>query len=268
MSNNNTQNNSDSKKITSILILIATLMVVTTGSTYAYFAISATSNTTITGTAASGDIAFQLGNSATANSGQPSLVVPVNSANYNYSTFPMVPQKSLNGTTNVLQKAVTGVHPNQESGSTVYQCVDSNGNAICRVYTFTIRNNATSSVVVNGRIYFDGITTFPNLKWALMTSATNVTVSSSSNIRTPLTSANCTTSTSTSTTNCWFEVSKTLKPSGGASVANAAAGSYQQYWIVVWIEETGTTQTDSGTWTATVAFTSSNGTGITSTITS
>ena len=263
-----TSKNRDLKKITTIFILIVTLMVCETGATYAYFAISASSANTITGTAAAGGLALQLGNSANTTSGTPSLVSPTGT----YASKPLVPQYAYKSNTNVLQKAVTGVHPASESGTTVFPCVDANGNAICRIYTFTVRNNATATAVVNGRIYFAGAPT--NLRWALMTSATAVTVSgttAATNFRTPQTSANCTASTATTGTNannCWFAVDKSLNPSGGASSTSAASGSYQQYWVVMWINETGAVQTDSGSWTASIEFTSSNGTGITSTITS
>lgn len=70
-----------------------------------------------------------------------------------------------------------------------------------------------------------------------------------------------------STSDVAFASNLSLNPSGGASSTSPATGSYQQYWIIFWINETGTVQTDSGTWAATITFTSSNGTGITSTIT-
>lgn len=273
MNDNGIKKDKDTKKITTLIILIVTLMVCETGATYAYFQINASSDNTLTGTAASGGIAFQtsVAGNAQGADGTPVLLYPTGT----YATKPLVPQYAYRGTTNVLQKAVTGVKPT--GASTVFPCVDANGNAICRVYTFWIRNNASSAVQVNGRIYFTSPTT--NLKWALMTSGTAVTVSgttSTANLRSPLTAANCTASTATSNKDCWFEVGdgesdgivgRYLAPSGGVNVTGAS-GSYKQYWLVTWINETGAVQNDSGTWYATIEFSSSNGTGITSTITS
>ena len=248
--------NQDSKKIITLIVLIATLMVCETGATFAYFAIGTSANNAIQGTVASGNLAFQLNNSATTTSGIPSLVKPAST----YANSPMIPQYAYFSSKNVLQSAVTA------------NCIDANSNVVCRIYTFTIRNNATATVKVNGRIYFTGAST--NLRWALMTNASTVAVTGTTpatNLRVPQTATNCTASTSTTgntANNCWFALDKSLAPSGGASSTNAASGSYQQYWLVFWINETGAVQTDSGTWYATIEFTSSNGTGITSTIVS
>ena len=244
-SNSNQKKDRDSKKILTLVILIATLMITTTGATYAYFAISATATNNITGTAATASLAFQLSNSATTTSGTPSLTAPSST----YASKPMVPQYAYNNSTNVLAKAFTGTSSNK--------CVDGNGNVICRVYTFTIRNNSTAVAVVNGKIKFTNPT--PNLKWALMTNATTVptiTSTTDSDIK------------SASTSEATFASSLSLNPSGGSSSTSAASGSYKQYWIIFWINETGSSHTDSGTWSATISFTSSNGSGITSTITS
>lgn len=242
--NNNVKKNGDSKKIVTLIVLIATLMVGTTGATYAYFAVSAAANNNITGTVASGGLAFQLSNSATTTSGVPSLTAPGST----YASKPMVPQYAFNNSKNVLALALTGTGGNS--------CVDANGNVVCRVYTFTIRNNSSAVAVVNGKISFTNPTT--NLKWALMTSATAVP---------DITSTTDTDIKAASTSDTTFATNLSLNPSGGASSTSAATGSYKQYWIIFWINETGSSQTDSGTWTANITFTSSNGTGITSTIT-
>ncbi len=250
MGDNNSNNiesnkNSDSKKILTLVILIATLMITTTGATYAYFAISATATNNITGTAATANLAFQLSNSATTTSGTPSLTAPSST----YASKPMVPQYAYNNSTNVLAKALTGTSNNK--------CVDANGNVICRVYTFTIRNNSTATAVVNGKIKFTNPTT--NLKWALMSNATTVPT---------ITSATDSDIKAASTSETTFVSNLSLTPSGGVTSTSPASGSYKQYWIIFWINETGSSQTDSGTWSATISFTSSNGSGITSTITS
>lgn len=242
MSNTNSvEKNNDTKKITALIILIVTVMVTTTSATYAFFQFSASSNNTLTGTAATASIAF---------ASAPTTPIAPNVTSY--QAKPMVPQKSLNGTTNVLQKAVTGVKPAGESN--VIPCVDGNGNAVCRVYSFTIQNNSTATAVIKGQIQFawgannSAANWFENLKWKLMTSATAVTVSSSDAAK--------------SATKAWQDFATGL---------SLAPNATKQYWIVIWIEEIGSNQnnTDKGTWTASIQFINNvDGTGITSTITS
>jgi len=230
MNNGEKKNNGDSKKIYSLLVLIAIVMVTTTGGTYAYLALSATATNKVTGTVASGNLTF---------SAEPSIVSP----NTTYASKPMVPQYAYNNSKNVLQLAVTGGKPS--GSSSAVPCVDGNGNVVCKVYTFTIKNSSTATVVIDGKIKFTSPSA--NLKWANMTSATAVTISSASdsNIH------------KATTSDVAFNSNLSL-----------TAGATKQYWIVFWIQELGgtTAQTDSGTWTATISFTSSNGTGITSTI--
>ena len=233
-------------KIVLLVALIATVMITTTGATYAYFAFSANATNNITGTAASASLEFRTSSTAAENSGIPSLIAPSNSS---YTGRPMAPQKAYagtNGATNVLQKALTGA-----SGKD--KCVDANGNAICRAYTFTITNMSTAAIVIKGQIKFAWSSggSFANLKWKLMTNETTV-VAASGNAGTVAT-----------TTYQTFDNNVSLGAKGTAT-------EKKQYWIIVWIEETGTAQNsiDLGSWYGTIEFTSSNGTGITSTITS
>lgn len=238
MKNGSEMKNNDSKKILTLIILIATIMISTTGATYAYFAFSASSNNTITGTAATASISF---------SATPSLIAPPSTAT-DYTTKPMVPQKALNGSTNVLQKALTGVKPTGESA--VIPCVDANKNVVCRAYTFTIKNDSTATAVLRGRIKFNWASgsSFTNLKWKLMTNATTVAASS----------GNAGLSATTAFQD--FETNISLAPDGT-----------KQFWVIVWIEETGAVQnsTDYGTWYGTIEFiNNTDGSGLTSTITS
>lgn len=235
---NNTEKNHDSKKITTLIVLIVTLLVCETGATYAYFALSATSENTLTGTTATASLEFK--NAEGTATTTPTLIAPTNAT---YIANRMVPQKSLNGTTNVLQKAFNGATGKDK-------CVDANNNVICHAYTFTIRNSSTATAVIKGQVKFTwgASEAYDNLKWKLMDSATAVTVASG-NIGT------------TATKDTWqnFVTSVSLAP-------NAA----RQFWIIVWIEETGTIQntTDKGTWLASVQFINNiDGSGITSTIT-
>jgi len=224
--------NGDSKKIFTMLVLVLTLMVCTTGATYAYFMITAATDNSMTGTAASASLTF---------SQTPNYLGPTTTT---AQSKPMVPQKSLNGSTNVLQKAFNGA-----SGKG--KCIDGNDNTICKAYSFIIKNESTATAVIKGQIKFtySGTgATFANLKWKLMDSATAVTVAT----------GNQGTTATTSFVN--FDSSLSLAPS-----------ATKTYNIIFWIEETGSSQntTDKGTWTATIQFiNNTDGTGITSTIVS
>lgn len=166
---------------------------------------------------------------------------------------------SLSVTKNFPTKANTGVLvPQKEAalasamGST-YGCVDGNTNIVCQVYTITVTNNSSAQVVVNGTITFANSTKMPNLKWRRTTNTTTL-------------GSNATNAANTASEQS-LASNITLKKSG-------VSGNTATYYIVVWInaqlDSSGNevAQTDTGTYTATIKFTSSNGTGITSTITS
>lgn len=131
---NNINKNGDSRKIVTLIVLIATLMLGTTGATYAYFALTATNNNVITGTAATASLELSV-TQATLKSG---------------NTGVMVPQKEA-----ALATAMNSTN----------KCVDGNNNVICKVYTITVTNKSTAAVKVNGTIKFANSTNMPNLKW-------------------------------------------------------------------------------------------------------
>ena len=83
-----------------------------------------------------------------------------------------------------------------------------------------------------------------HLKWK--------TITSTSTIGSTSTSDNTASMTATS-----FVDSVSLVPNNGTAT----------YYIIVWINETGTEQTDTGTFYGEVEFVSANGTGVTSTFT-
>ena len=135
--------------------------------------------------------------------------------------------------------------PQLESGlgsaiSTTYSCIDGNNNTVCQVYKATITNNGTGSVELNGTIKFSDINNMPNLKWKRITDERTIGEY---------------TSNKASTSNVIFDSNKVLAP-------NAS----ETYYFVIWIDETGTTQTDSGTFRVTIEFNPANGDGLTSTI--
>lgn len=129
------------------------------------------------------------------------------------------------------------------------KCIDGNGNTVCQVYTITVNNTSSAAVEVNGTITFSGSTSMPNLKWYKATNATTLgaTLDNTTNIGTAANTASA----------------QTL----ASAVDLAATSGSATYYVVVWIREINSAQEDTGTFRATIEFTSSNGTGITSTIT-
>ena len=130
------------------MVLILFVVISVTGATYAYFAVGATNNNTITGDAATIDLQLDV-----------SRITPV-SSNVNS----LVPQLSANTTTktNVLSTAIN-------SG-----CVDANNNVVCHVYKITVKNTSTVTLRLTESLILSG-GTFNNLKWYTLATANNVT---------------------------------------------------------------------------------------------
>ena len=115
-------------------------------------------------------------------------------------------------------------------------CVDANGNTVCQVYKITVQNTGTAESKLNGTLDLTK-GSITNLKWAIV--------------------------------NNFDSDPTTQTPSGnslGASVTLGASAS-QEYYVVIWIDETGAPQEDSGNFTGTVAFNAADGSGVTSTFT-
>lgn len=222
------QKENDTRKIFTTLVLVLTLMICTTSATYAYFALSATNNVA-TGTAATASLTLAVTEAAlktTTNSGV------------------MVPQKEA-----YLATAMNSTN----------KCIDGNANIICKVYTVTVTNTSSAAVRVKGTIQFSGNGSMPNLKWSLADSTTTLGTHTSVAVGTNTT----TTYDIPAGTAC--TVSSGLD-TGCTSVSLAKTSGSATYYIVVWINETGSAQTDTGTWRATIKFEGENGTGVTSTI--
>ncbi|MBQ8681353.1 MAG: hypothetical protein IJ509_00355 [Bacilli bacterium] len=236
MNNEFVKKDNDSKKIFTLMILIFTLMICTTSATYAYFALTATNNVA-TGTAATASLTLTVTEAALGGT-----------ASGGTQTGKMVPQN--------IEALGTAMGTN-------YKCVDGNGNIVCKAYTVTVTNGSSAAVRVIGTIQFsgnDGTPGMPNLSFRRTTSVTAL--------------GNYTTSSVGKSTELWDVVTTgstctvgTAAAPGTCTVVNLVAGASTTYYIVVWIEETGTTQTDSGTWRGTITFQGENGTGVTSTIT-
>ena len=124
--------------------------------------------------------------------------------------------------------------------STQYSCIDGNGNTVCQVYKATVTNRSTATVKLNGTIKFSGINNMPNLKWKLITDERTIG------------QYNAKTATTSSVS---FESDRAF-----------TKDESEVYYFVIWIDETGSSQTDSGTFRVTIEFNPSNGSGLTSTI--
>lgn len=122
-------------------------------------------------------------------------------------------------------------------------CVDGNTNTICQIYSLKVTNNSTATVSLNGSIAFAGIENMSNLKFTTSEAKAS----------------------GYSTTGTVAATSATIMPNSSFSLAPTDS---KTIYLIVWIEETGSAQNDSGTFNATVTFNSSDGKGITSTITS
>ena len=232
--------NQNMTKLQVLITLVIFLSFCITGATYAYFAISESNNKTITGESATVDLTLNV-----------SKIFPT-SANTN--TGVMVPQLSTSGSENSpLSTAL-------KSG-----CVDGNKNIVCQVYKIVIENKGgTATQVVDGTILFYGnaaqttsaTNIMPNLKWKLITSANTSDPSQS------VLGTNTDLNANTNTTTGKFSSNLALSTNGK-----------QEYYIIVWINETNADQSDVSpiatpndpkTFYGLVKFDSSNGTGVTS----
>ena len=228
----NSKTNATKLQLTISLILV--LLMSITGATYAYFAISATTNNTITGDAATVDLTLNV-----------SRIYPTESSD---NTGVLVPQLSTSGS------ASSPLGNALKNG-----CVDGNKNVICHVYKIVINNTgATATQVVDGAISFFGnqelttniSTTMPNLKWRIVSSVNETDATNS------LLGAN--TDHTASSTPDKFVTNQTM-----------TTNSTFTYYIIIWISETNEDQPiDTGkTFYGVIDFNSTNGTGVTSTFT-
>lgn len=218
-------------KIQFLSTLILVLFLSVTGTTYAYFAFTATSNT-INGEAAVVDLDLDV-----------TRVFPTASS---ANTGVMVPQLSTSGSSN-----------SPLSSALKNGCVDDNKNIICQVYKVNIKNfSGTAAQVVDGNIAFysnssmtnDVNTTMPNLRWKLITS---VDVNNPSN---SVLGSNVDLTANASDDNVF------------ADDVIMNVGAEENYYIIIWINETQEDQVidEGNSFYTTISFDSSNGTGVTS----
>ncbi len=214
------------------ITLILILFISITGVTYAYFAVAGNNSNTITGNAATVNLTLTV-----------SKIFPKDNAN---TTGVMIPQLATNA---ALSSALKG------------SCVDANTNVACQVYKINIENKGgTATQVVDGKLSFfknsvmteDVATIMPNLKWRLLGSVDEVTPTNS-----------------ILGTNANYSATGTER----SFITNLTMinNSKFTYYIIIWVNETNTSQEDKSTSEVTkkfygkVTFDSSNGTGVTAT---
>ena len=219
-------------QVTVTMILVLFLCI--TGATYAYFAISATNNNTVMGTAATVNLTLNV-----------DKIFPTADSD---NTGAMVPQLSTSGSaTSPLATAL-------KNG-----CVDSNQNVVCQVYKITIQNaGGTATQVVDGSVSFysnvamtaDVSIAMPNLKWKLITSANATTPANS------VLGSNA-------------DLAANFNNNIFANDVTLVTDASYQYYMIIWINETREEQpVDVGkTFYGKIQFNSANGTGVTSTFT-
>ena len=104
-------------------------------------------------------------------------------------------------------------------------CVDDNNNNVCQVYKITVTNSG-ASVYVNGTLTLSAKNN-PNLKWAIISGTTSPTLKSNVNSNTYM----------QLTSNEYYN-----------------SGEVKDYYVVLWISETGIAQLDNGDFSGIVRF--------------
>ena len=133
-----------------------------------------------------------------------------------------------------LSSAMKGV---DGAGTGVDSCIDANGNTVCQVYKITVGNTGTAEAKLTGTLDLTkGSVT--NLKWATVTGWGSNPAAQGAKADNKLVE----------------------------NVTISGSGS-EEYYVVIWIEETNAAQEDSGGFSGTVAFNAADGSGVTSTFT-
>lgn len=234
-------NVNESKKVTKMQLTITLILVMffsITSATYAYFAISATNNT-MTGDAATVNLTLDV-----------QKIFPATSSE---NTGVMVPQLSESeSNTSPLSTAL-------KAG-----CVDANQNVVCQVYKINIQNiGGTATQVVDGMVSFysdaalttDVSESMPNLKWKLIASVDADTPANSE-----------------------LGTAADMEANDDENVfadnVTMVNGTDLDYYMIIWINEIDEDQIDQSPsvgnpkrFYSQIEFSSSNGTGVTSTFT-
>ena len=128
-----------------------------------------------------------------------------------------------------LNKAILGEGNTSGSFDNTKACIDKNGYTACQIYKITISNNSKVSINLNGGVSLSGDET-PNIECAVMDNTNSLS----------------------SNTTC--KSSKSL-----ANKYSLGANTIHDYYIIVYIKNINGVQTDTGNFTGTITFTSSDG---------
>ena len=131
--------------------------------------------------------------------------------------------------TTTLNKAILGEGNTSGSFDNTKACIDKNGYTACQIYKITISNNSKVSINLNGGVSLSGDET-PNIECAVMDNTNSLS----------------------SNTTCKSSKSLANKYSLGANTTH-------DYYIIVYIKNINGLQTDTGNFTGTVTFISSDG---------
>ena len=116
-------------------------------------------------------------------------------------------------------------------------CIDGNGNTVCQVYKITVGNTGTAEAKLTGTLDLTK-GSITNLKWATVTGWGSEPAAQGAKADNKLVE----------------------------NVTISGSGS-QEYYVVIWIQETNAAQEDTGGFSGTVAFNAADGSGVTSTFT-
>jgi len=229
----------ETKGITIITMGILTIIVAIAGATFAFFQVTA-SDDIVGGSSGYVDTPLEL--------------IVTHETNSSVGTKKLIPQSDTG-----IQAAVTGTN-----GAS---CIDSSGNAVCKVFSITVNNKTTTNYYLNGTLTFattpetTATTGMPNLKWAKGSTATTGFPGASGPYYSTFSTFGVAENTTTTTKlNDVFLLT-----------ASGTPGATKTFYIVVWISDTDIVQNDNGTFTGTVTFdgysdSDATVTGITSTI--
>ncbi len=202
------------------VIGVATLIVAIIGATFAYFSASATDNSKVTGqTAEAGGVGLEITDITKTGTN----MIPLNVI------------KNTSGNTNdVVQfsNAITG------------KCKDSQNNNVCNIYSIKVTNKSTQSTIqVRGTLNL--VSGATNMKWKLLTDDTTKT------------EADFSTNVAAGTTGDITVGGNTGGTGKDAASKSLAASASDTYYVMVWLEETGSEQQESDAgkdYTGTVTF--------------
>lgn len=225
----------DFRNIMLTIVGVFVVLAAVSGGTFAYFAYSASNNTTINGTAATTNLTLTVTKISPTTDGA------------------LVPQLK------------AGLNSAVKNG-----CIDGRSNKVCQVYSITVTNGETASISVGAGVTFTYKTgSFQNLRWATLSGAPTATNTTAGSAVVPVLDSNYTSLVASSSTSS--EVIEIQNKIGTAVLGGKDSSTASKTWyIVVWIEELGSAQDslDNGTFTGTIRINDSSGKGLTSTFTS